>query len=362
LSASGTNVFGTGEVTILPEGRLNIIDSVAGNLVLAGGVLGMSPSNFLASPTLRGDLSVTKDSYLFISPLFDGRRLSPIIESTLSLFDQTNLNISPDIATQPDQVAGNVYFEHVQEQITVTGDIVVNGAASMTSFDASVRLEGAIRPAAEHATLNLIGNDTFDFRGSIQLEESKSLAVTIDGEIAPLSVIGAGNSLAGDGTYIGEVVVGHSASIAPGNSPGELTIVGDTTIDEGAIYEWELASVNGTPGEAWDLLQVEGDLYITATDEAPWTLRISDLPGFEPRPAHPWLIASANSITGFDSAAVRFDVAGISDVWPSLTSNNLFLYTQNGDLFLQVIPEPATWILAVVGIAVAAMQQCQRGR
>jgi hypothetical protein len=354
FTVSGTNVLGTSEVTILPEGRLNVTNSVTGNLVLAGGVLGMAPDNFLSSPRLSGDLSITEESYIFISPLFDGRRLSPVIDSTLHLSDQTNLNISPDIAFQPDEVAANVYFHQVQEQITLTGDVVINGEVSFTSFDASVQLTGAIRPGTENARLNLIGNDTFDFRGSIQLEEAKSLAVTIDGEVVPLELTGSGNRLAGRGTYVGDIVVSGGTSISPGDSPGELGINGDTTIGGGAVYEWEIGSINGLPGEAWDLLNVEGDLHFTATDTMPWTLQISDLPGFAPRLAQPWLIASANSITGFDPTTVQFDITGITDVWPSLTSDDFILYTKSGNLFLQAIPEPASALLASVGIIVVA--------
>ena len=349
FTVSGTNVLGTSEVTILPEGRLNVTNSVTGNLVLAGGVLGMAPDNFLS-----GDLSITNDSYIFISPLFDGRRLSPVIDSTLHLSDQTNLSISPDIAFQPDAVAANVFSSQVQEQITLIGDIVVNGEASITSFDAAVLMLGTIRPGTEQASLNLIGNDTFDFPGSIHLEEAKSLAVTIDSEVIPLAFTDSRSSLTGRGTFIGDIAVRGGASISPGDSSGVLTIVGDTTIGAGANYEWEIASIIGTPGEAWDLLQVEGNLHFTATSLTPWKLEISDLPGFSPGLVQPWLIASADSITGFDSTAVQFDITGITDVWPSLTTDDFVLYTKSGNLFLQAIPEPTSSLLASVGILVVA--------
>ncbi|QDT01062.1 autotransporter-associated beta strand repeat-containing protein [Adhaeretor mobilis] len=346
LTVYDTNALGTGEVTILPEGRLSITNAVTGNLVLAGGALTMAPGNSLSSPRLNGDLRVTQDSYIFISPLVDGRQILPVIESAIGLSDQTNLTISPDLALQARRVAANI--SRVQERITLGGDIIVDGDASITSFDAFVRMDGTVRAGTEHASLDLVGNDTFDFQGSIQIDESRSLAVTFDGEASALDLSGSDSRFEGNGTYVGDIAIGSGANIAPGNSAGILSVIGNATIGEGAVFEWEIGSADGTPGEDWDLFEVEGDLQFSASESTPWILQINDLPGFLPGEAGPWLIMSADSIVGFDPSEVRFDVAGIADVWPSLESDDLRLQVHGGQLFLQAIPEPASLLLLVL--------------
>jgi len=337
LSVSGANALGTSEVTILPEGRLDVVSSVTGDLVLAGGVLGMAPDNFLRSPTLRGNLSITEDSYLFTSPLGDGRRLSPVIESTLRLSDQTNLSISPDSAFQPDGVAANIYLFQVQEQITLSGDIVVYGGASLTSFDASVLLTGAIRPGTELATLDLIGNDTFDFQGSIQLEEDKSLAVTIDGEVRSLTLTGTSSSLAGSGTYLGDIAVDRGASIAPGNSAGLLTIEGDLSLDVGGRLMIELGGTQR--GTQYDALDVLRDVSLSDA-----VLDISLINNFLPNSNDSFVILQANEIEGrFSNALASVFVGGVE--LPIIYGSNAIVLGQP-----LVVPEPSSLPIALIGL------------
>jgi autotransporter-associated beta strand protein len=337
LSVLGTNVLGTGQVTILPDGRLNVVNIVTGNLVLAGGALGMAPGNLLESPRLRGNLSIAEDSYLFISALFDGRRLSPVIDSTLRLSDATNLKISPDVASQPDQVAASAFFHHVQEQITLAGDIVVHGEASMTSFDASVRLTGAIRPGTERATLNLIGNDTFAILGSIRLDDAKSLAITIDGQAAPITLSGSGNRLAGSGTYIGDIALTSGASIAPGDSAGLLTVDGDLSLGAGGRLAIELGGT--LPGNQYDSLDVLGNVTLTNA-----VLDVSLIENFIPDPKQGFVILRANQIEGRFINASTTILIGRLELPITYRPNAIVL----GNAL--VIPEPCSLMLASISL------------
>jgi len=90
--------------------------------------------------------------------------------------------------------------------------------------------------------------------------------------------------------------------------------------------------------------------------ENPWVLEIIGLPGFQPALGEPWLIASADSIEGFDAAAVRLDISGIADAFPLFSADQFVLSVEAGNLMLQVVPEPASWLLALVFVTLQAVR------
>ena len=97
--------------------------------------------------------------------------------------------------------------------------------------------------------------------GKIELSgiNTYSGQTTISGGILALNgtltnspvVVAAGGTLKGSGTVGGNL--GISGVLAPGNSPGVLTVAGTTTFNSGSGFEWELdtAAVN-TRGVAYD--------------------------------------------------------------------------------------------------------------
>ncbi|MFK7914113.1 MAG: autotransporter domain-containing protein [Pseudomonadales bacterium] len=84
-----------------------------------------------------------------------------------------------------------------------------------------------------------------------------------------------GGILGGDlGTLTApSVLIGPGGTLAPGNSPGTLNIIGNTTLD-GGVFQFELAG--SQPGE-FDVLNVDGNLALS--DGA---LSVSLLNGFNP--------------------------------------------------------------------------------
>ena len=53
--------------------------------------------------------------------------------------------------------------------------------------------------------------------------------------------LGVGGSLDGDGTILGGVYL-YGGSLMPGNSPGDLTVIGDVSVVEGGVIELEIES------------------------------------------------------------------------------------------------------------------------
>ncbi|MFM6174491.1 MAG: beta strand repeat-containing protein, partial [Sphaerospermopsis kisseleviana] len=56
---------------------------------------------------------------------------------------------------------------------------------------------------------------------------------------------------------VGTVVVGDGGAIAPGNSPGTLSVSNTLTFNNGGSYQWEINSTNGPAGTTWDLITVD---------------------------------------------------------------------------------------------------------
>jgi hypothetical protein len=53
--------------------------------------------------------------------------------------------------------------------------------------------------------------------------------------------------LAGSGTVGGSATISSGGMLAPGNSPGVLTVTGTTTFSSGSIFEWELDTAQSKP-------------------------------------------------------------------------------------------------------------------
>jgi hypothetical protein len=129
--------------------------------------------------------------------------------------------------------------------------------------------------------------------------------------VSPLELTGAGTSVTGNGTLRSDTVLSNGAAIAPGNSPGMLTVDGYLTFGPAALYEWEVVGDAGVSGIDWDLLVVDGTLTFSATPDSPWILEInqwlSSRRGFL-RFASPAPVAGL--LTGDDMLRTHGDVCG----------------------------------------------------
>ena len=86
----------------------------------------------------------------------------------------------------------------------------------------------------------------------------------------------------------------QSATVAPGNSPGILTIDGDYTQGSGGTLAIEIAG--NTPGHEYDRLVVNGQANLAGT------LAVTLLDSFTPLDGHTFDILDFNSVSGdFDS-------------------------------------------------------------
>jgi autotransporter-associated beta strand protein len=99
-----------------------------------------------------------------------------------------------------------------------------------------------------------------------------------------------------------------SGTIAPGNSPGTLT-VGSLTLNSGGVYIWEMADATGVAGTGWDQIVSSGLLTINSTSGSTFAIAItsSGAPSnWSGNSTQSWDIITYGSVSGFD--ATKFSI------------------------------------------------------
>jgi len=169
--------------------------------------------------------------------------------------------------------------------------------------------------------------------------------------------IGSNSMLSGSGGITaGKIVVG--GTIAPGFSPGTMSLTGDTTILGGASYQWQINSTLGTAGSdpGWDLLVVNGKITLDgSTASSPVTVAIQSLDtsenadlvsDFDPTKNYSFAFIEANSIVNFQPTDFSLDLSQFQNTYDGTWS-----IEQNGvgelDIVYTAVPEPVSlaWIV-----------------
>jgi fibronectin-binding autotransporter adhesin len=80
-----------------------------------------------------------------------------------------------------------------------------------------------------------------------------------------LTTVASGAALGGSGVIGGDVLIQNGGHLAPGNSPGTLTIAGDLDLDPTSVLDMEFGEANVVGGALNDLIDVGGDLTLDGT-------------------------------------------------------------------------------------------------
>lgn len=133
----------------------------------------------------------------------------------------------------------------------VAGRTAVSNSLSMTNSNVRVTATGVFSAAGTSTFTNsFISVDSGgDFAGDVTYDNT---LVTVNGKQDGNITLGAGSTLKGTGTINGNVVIGAGATLAPGNSPGTITIGKNLTLDNLSTTQIEISNL------ASDLINVGG--------------------------------------------------------------------------------------------------------
>jgi autotransporter-associated beta strand protein len=236
----------------------------------------------------------------------------------------------------------------------VTVGLQSGSSAGVISGQGGIAKQGA-------STLTLSGVNTYS--GATTVEAGKLI---VNGSVASSAVTVQSGAILGGGGTIGSLTL--NGILAPGNSAGTTTSVGNTFWNQGSSYDWEIFNLAGPAGTGWDLLSVTGGtLDLTGiTGPGGFTINLitlqgnnntqGALTGFDPATnyATGWMIASASSISGFNASEFNINKnlfvsgSGTFAIEQRAISGGqgLFVtYTGGGS---EPIPEPGTWAAAAL--------------
>lgn len=239
----GGNITGNG-ILIIPNGRATF----SGSYTNTGGMIIGTGGN-TAIITLSG----TGGSGPWI--------LNGGSTSTTSLAYTTQANLGTGTITVQNSVGNNAFTVNNLGNSTINNTVNLNGDV-FSSVQTGITATWA-------GTLNGSGTLTKTNPGTLTLSNNNNThtgPVTVNGGTLavngnlPSSASGVtvnnGGTLGGAGTITRTVTVNSGGSLAPGNSPGNLTVDGNVTLAAGSSFKVE---ANGTnPGVTHDVLTIAG--------------------------------------------------------------------------------------------------------
>ncbi len=178
-------------------------------------------------------------------------------------------------------LSGEPVFKMQPASFTNTGTInVLRGVMELGTFTV-----GGVINTSPNTILYSTGTLTFD--GSL---------INNNGNItAPINFINAATkTLKGNGTFSSNISLNNVATVAPGSSPGILTVAGNYTQGDGALA---IEIGGSTPGTGHDRLVVTGTATLSGI------LNASQVNGFDPQTTTTIDIITAGAVTGTFSTA-----------------------------------------------------------
>ncbi len=235
-------------------------------------------------------------------------------------------------------------------------------------------------PVTNNGTVTVSGlAATLDATGKVYTQAAGRTQISGGGQLLATTVNVNGGKLAGDGTIVGAVNVNTGGALAPGNSPGLMTVTGSLTFAPASLFEWELDQVTAGGGDqsalrgtdpGYDAVNVSGAVTITAGIANPITLDILGLAhaahtaglvaNWGGADSYSWPFLTANGgISGFAESAFTLRATSFAAAGNSIAGHR-FQITQSGNSLIlsYFVPEPGT--AALLGIALAGMAARRR--
>ena len=290
------------------------------------------------------------------------------------------------VFTNSFRTEGEINMDWVQTQssVNLATDTKITAMGTNSAGASSVTFNGAIggtggltKSGLGSMTLSATNSYTGATslkQGSLLVASNASIAsssgTTVDGGILNVNgtaggvTVNTGGSLGGSGT-VGALTLNSGSLLKPGNSPGNLTAA-SSVWNAGATYEWQITSLTGTAGNAWDLFTVTGGLNLSAlSSSSTFNLNLDSagaLAGFSSTSDYSWTFAKAASITGLSSTDVGTDISALFNIMaanfnggtgPTNGFKVVVGETSGGytSLNLMAVPEPSAASLMGIGLS-----------
>ncbi len=167
-------------------------------------------------------------------------------------------------------------------------------------------------------------------------------------------VVQEGGVLNGSGGIISSNVILDGGTLAPGNSPGDMTIYGDLQLLSGVLD----LEIGGTAGGEYDLLDIWGNVDFGADV----TINLNFINGFAPQKYDTLTLLSADIVSGLD--LVTLNIFGLETGFDYLlgdTDYSLTLFAlSDGVATTSPVPIPtAVWLFGsgLIGLVVVGRRQ-----
>lgn len=269
-SASDNSTLGSGEHRTLSVRNGAVLNLQNTGLEMAHATLDVTDASVSMAGTLTMDGALAGNTLNLFNADFSAGDISMGAAASQNGLGNV-INIG---GTQGGSAGGvgnfNVLSIGLNDAGTVAGNLVLNHTSNGFTLGSAISGNGTIRQIAGDTILS--GNSG-SFAGNTLLSGGTLLVNGVLGGAQHSMSVSAGGTLGGSGTIGGTVMVGDG-EIAPGNSPGTLTIAGNLNLSSSSILNFELGSPGGTAGVDSDLVNVGGNLTLDGT------LNVIDIGGF----------------------------------------------------------------------------------
>lgn len=221
-----------------------------------------------------------------------------------------------------------------------TGTAALRGAGSFSNvaLDGTVAIQGGnfsnVSLASTMQSLTVVENGTLNLAGQ-DLAQTAEATMVVNGSLTVDTLTVEAGTLKGSGTIHGDVV-NTGGVIAPGNSPGMLTIDGDLTLGPDSLIMVE--AVGTAQGSQYDWVLVTGDAHLDGDVQLDIGYSAATGDSFS------FLTTQTGTVTG------QFDHVFATGYALKVT------YSQHGvDVQItgvSAVPEPESWALMLSGIGV----------
>ncbi|RVA24790.1 hypothetical protein EN935_25480, partial [Mesorhizobium sp. M7D.F.Ca.US.004.03.1.1] len=158
---------------------------------------------------------------------------------------------------------------------SIIGDVTDNGTLAFNrsnalTYNGVISGTGSVSQIGTGTTILTGAND---YSGATTVDSGK---LVVEGSLGNTqTTVNSGGTLGGSGSIGGAVIVADGGVLAPGSSPGTLT-VGSLALSSGSILDYELGQAGIVGGGVNDLIVVTGALTLDGS------LDITDVGGFGP--------------------------------------------------------------------------------